>query len=99
MNYTALDIIHFWADSRGKQIQRIFPTNGKISVHCTRDFSYEANKVCNFIHLIIQQPWSFQMEKEKDTFVFFFFPETVTLDNLFEAEIDKTTRRKSRKKV
>ena len=98
MNFTALDIIHFWVDSRGKQIQRIFPTNGRVCVHCTHDLSNEATKVCNFIHLIIQQTWSFQMEKEKDTFVIFFFPETVTLSHLFQTETDQTTRRKSSKR-
>ena len=84
MNYTALDIIHSWADSRGKQIQKVIPTNGKICVYCTVDFSKEAAKVCQFLHLIIKQPWTFQMKKEHEAFVIAFLPETVSLQNLFQ---------------
>ena len=84
MNYTALDIIHFWADSRGKQIQLVLPENRKICVYCTVDLSHEAAKVCMFIHLIIKQPWTFQMKKENEIFVMSFFAETLTLENLFK---------------
>jgi hypothetical protein len=84
MNFTALDIIHFWADSRRTQIQKVFPTGGKVCVHCTGDLSREAAKVCNFINLIVQPRWTFQTKKEKDAFVIFFLPETVTLENLFQ---------------
>ena len=84
MNYTALDIIHFWTDSRNKQIQKVFPANGKVCVYCTADLSKEAAKVCNFIHLIVSQPWTFQMKKENETFVITFFAETLTLEDLFK---------------
>jgi len=84
MNYTALDIIHFWADSRGKQIHSVLPTNGKVHVRCTVDLSKEAGRVCNFITLVVKQPWTFQKHRENEMFVIVFFPEKVTLRNLFE---------------
>ena len=65
MNFTALDIIHFWADSRKNRIQNIFPTNGKVCVYCKDDLSKEAVKICSFLHLIVKQPWTFQMKKKK----------------------------------
>ena len=86
MNFTALDIIHFWTDSRGKMIQKIFPTNGKICVYCTNDLSREAAKVCAFLSLIVKQSWTFQMKNENEKFVITFFPETVNLESLFQAE-------------
>jgi len=91
MIFTALDIIHLWTDSRGKMIQQIFPTNGKICVFCTGDLSMEAAKVCNFINLIVQQPWTFQMKNENGKYVVTFFPETVSLGNLFPMQ--KTNQR------
>jgi len=99
MNYTALDIIHFWTDSRRKMIQKVFPTKGKVCVYCTCDLSREAAKVCHFINLIVQQPWTFQMKTENEYHVITFFPETVSLDNLF-AEMRRDTspqQKKSRK--
>ena len=84
MNFTALDIIHFWADSRCKMIQKIFPTNGKVYVHCTCDLSKEAAKVCNFLNLILKQPWTFQMKNKDEHFVITFFAGTVSLENLFK---------------
>ena len=86
MNFTAMDIIHFWADSRGNMIQKIFPTNGKICVYCTDDLSREAAKVCHFLNLIMQQPWTFQMKNEHEFYVVTFFPETVSLGSLFPVE-------------
>jgi hypothetical protein len=83
MNYTVLDIIHCWADSRGNLIQKVFPTNRKVCVHCTDDLSKEAAKVCNFINLIVKQSWTFQMKKENDVFVITFLSETVSLEKLF----------------
>ena len=86
MDFTALDIIHFWTDSRGKLIQRVFPTKGKVCIYCTDDLSSEAAKVCNFLNLILKQPWAFQMKNENEKFVITFFPETITLENLFHKE-------------
>jgi len=86
MNFTVLDIIHFWTDSRGKIVQKIFPTNGKICVYSTNDISSEATKVCNFLELIVKQQWTFQMNRENENYVFTFFPETVSLENLFQVE-------------
>ena len=98
MNFTALDIIHYWTDSRGKMIHRVFPTNGKICVYCTDDLSGEAAKVCNFLNLIVKQPWAFQMKNENDLFVFTFFPETVTLETLFQKEPQPEKIKKPRAK-
>ena len=86
MNYAALDIIHFWGDSRGKLIQKVIPTNGKVCVLCTKDLSDEAAKVCNFINLIVKHPWAFYMKNENQQFVITFLSETVTLENLFHKE-------------
>jgi len=104
MNYTALDIIHFWTDSRSNLIQKVFPTNGKVCVYCTNDLSSEAVKVCNFLNLIVKQPWTFQMINDNDGFVITFFPETVTLENLFQKEqstgtIKKTLRKERERRV
>ena len=93
MNFTALDIIHFWTDSRRKTVQKIFPTNGKVCVYCTRDLSTEAAKVCHFIHLIVQQPWTFQMKYENECYVITFFPETINLKNLFQEEKRRNTKK------
>jgi len=98
MNYTALDIIHFWTDSRGKLIQMVFPAKGKICVYCTEDLSSEAAKVCNFLHLILKQPWTFQMKNENGRFVMTFSPETVTLENLFQKECPSGGIKKPRAK-
>jgi len=102
MNYTALDIIHFWTDSRSNLIQKIFPAKGKICVYCFEDLSSEAVKVCNFLKLIIKHPWTFQMKDENGTFVITFFPETVTLETLFQKEhqpqVNKKTPRKERER-
>ena len=98
MNFTALDIIHFWSDSRGKPIQKVFPTNGKVCVYCTDDLSREAAKVCNFLNLIVQQPWTFQMKNENEKFVITFLPETVTLENLFRMERPTGVTKKPRAK-
>jgi hypothetical protein len=102
MNFTALDIIHFWTDSRGKLIQKVLPTNKKIFVYCTDDLSSEATKVCNFLNLILKQPWTFQIKNENEKFVITFLPETVTLDNLFQTEqhhgVIKKTPRKERER-
>ena len=84
MNYIALDIIHFWADSRVKLIRHVLPSNGKIYIYCTVDLSGEAGKVCNFISLVVNQPWIYQIQRENELFMIVFFPETVTLRNLFE---------------
>jgi len=86
MNFTALDIIHIWTDSRGKLIQKVLPTNGKICIYCTADLSSEAEKMCNFLILILKQPWTFQMKNENDAFVFTFFTETLSLETLFQSE-------------
>ena len=83
MNYTALDIVHFWADSREKLIQSVLPSNGRIYVCCTVDLNREAAKVCSFISLVVKRPWTFQTKIENEQFVIEFFPETVTLENLF----------------
>jgi len=98
MNFSALDIIHFWSDSRGKQIQKVFPTNGKICVYCTIDLSSEAAKVCNFINLIVKQSWIFQIKNENKQFLITFLPETVTLENLF-VETPCTTSLQQKRKV
>ena len=98
MNFTALDIIHFWTDSRGKQIQKIYPTRGKVSVYCTDDLSSEAAKVCNFLNLIVKQPWTFQTNMENDKFVITFFPETVTLENLFRTQFPGRSKKNPRAK-
>jgi len=86
MNYTALDIIHFWADSRGKQIHSVIPSKGKIFVCCTVDLSKEAAKICNFITLVVRHPWTFQKQQQNELFEIAFFPETANLHlkNLFE---------------
>ena len=93
MNFTALDIIHFWTDSRGKTIKKIFPANGKVCVYCTRDLSAEAAKVCHFLNLIVQQPWTFQMKNENEYYLITFFPETVSLKNLFHVETRRATKK------
>jgi len=98
MNFTALDIIHFWTDSRGKHIQKVFPTKGKVCVFCTDDLGSEAAKVCNFINLIVKQPWTFQMKNENGKFVITFFLETVTLENLFQKEHQTREIRKTPRK-
>ena len=84
MNFTALDIIHFWSDSRGKSIQKILPSNGKIFVYCTNDLSSEAAKVCQFLNLIFEQPWTFQKKHEDELFVITFFSEKISLEDLFQ---------------
>ena len=86
MNFTALDIIHFWSDSRGKTIQKVIPSNEKVYVFCTDDLSSEAAKVCHFLNLIFEHPWTFQKKCENDLFVITFFPERISLDNLFQME-------------
>ena len=91
MNFTALDIIHFWTDSRRKMVQKIFPTNAKVCVYCTNDLSGEAAKVCNFLTMVVKQPWTFQMKTENEYYVITFFPETVSLDNLFQVETRRDT--------
>ena len=98
MNYTALDIIHFWSDSRGKLIQKIIPAKGKVYVYCTDNLSGEAVKVCHFLHLIIRQSWTFQITKEDERFVIVFFPEKVTLNNLFKVESQRGETKKPRAK-
>jgi len=98
MNFTALDIIHFWTDSRGKLIETVFPTNGKVCVYCIEDLSGEAAKVCNFLHLTVKQPWTFQMKKENEKFVITFMPETVSLENLFQKEFHRAGRKKPPRK-
>ena len=98
MNFTALDIIHFWTDSRGKLIQKVFPAKGKICVYCTCDLSSEAAKVCNFLNLIVKHPWTYQMKNETEKFVITFFPETVTLENLFQKEHQTRAIKKPRAK-
>jgi len=80
MNYTALDIIHFWADARGELICSVLPSSGKVYVYSTVDLSGEAGKVCSFITLVVKQPWSFRMDKENDRYLIVFFLETVTLE-------------------
>ena len=97
MNFTVLDMIHFWADSRGKMIQKIFPTNGKICVYCTEDLSKEAAKVCHFLSLIAKQPWTFQTKHEHEHYVITFSPETVSLENLFPVETRRDTSLQKRK--
>ena len=96
MIFTALDIIQFWSDSRGKQIQKVLPVKGKICVYCTDDLSAEAAKVCNFLDLILKQPWTFQIINENKQFVITFFPETVTLDNLFVETLRATSPQKQK---
>ena len=102
MNFTALDIIHFWTDSRGKLIQKVFPAKGRICVYSTCDLSSEATKVCNFLNLIVKHPWTFQMKNEDEKFLITFFPETVTLETLFQKEnpikATKKTPRKERER-
>ena len=98
MNFTALDIIHFWTDSREKLIQRVFPTRGKVCVYCTVDLSSEAAKICNFLNLIVKQPWTFQMKNENEKFLITFYPETVTLENLFQMEGQPISQKKPRAK-
>jgi hypothetical protein len=83
MNYTTLDIIHFWADSRAELIRSVLPSKGKVFVYSAVDLSGEAGKVCGFITLVVKQPWTFRVDKENDLFVIVFLPETVTLKNLF----------------
>jgi len=86
MNFIALDIIHFWTDSRKNLIQKVLPTRGEVCVYCSADLSSEATKVCNFINLIVKQPWTFQMKSKNGKFVITFLPETVTLESLFQKE-------------
>ena len=97
MNFTALDVIHFWSDSRGKQIQKVLPVKGKICVYCTTDLINDAAKVCNFLNLILKQPWTYQMKNEKKQFVITFLPETVTLENLFARNVSATKTKTPRK--
>jgi len=100
MNFTALDIIHFWTDSRKKMIQKIFPTNRMVCVYCTNDLSAEATKVCHFLNLILNQPWTFQMKSENGSYVITFSLETVSLVNLFQAETQNaTTLQKTNQRV
>ena len=98
MNFTALDIIHFWTDSRGKLIQKVFPSNGKVCVYCTDDLSEEAARVCNFINLIVKQTWTFQTNQENELIVITFFQEAVTLENLFRKEQKSGAIKKPRAK-
>jgi len=83
MNYIALDIIHFWTDSRKTLIHNVIPSKGKVFVYCKVDLSKDAIKVCNFITLVVKQPWTFQVQRRNEMFEIKFFPETVSLADLF----------------
>ena len=85
VDFTAFDIIHFWADSRGKLIHIVYPSKGKIFVCCTVDLSEEAVKVCRFITLVVKRSWTFQRQHKDELFELTFFPETVSLGNLFNS--------------
>jgi len=98
MNFTALDIIHFWTDSRGKLIQKVLPTKGKIYVYCTVDLSSEAAKVCAFINLVVKQIWTFQMKNDNERFIITFSAEAVTLETLFQKEPQAAVKKKPRAK-
>ena len=97
--FTALDVIHFWTDSRGKLIQKVYPTKGKICVYCTEDLSIEAVKVCNFLNLILKRPWTFHAKNVNGMFLISFFPETVTLENLFQRESQNEEKKPRAKRV
>jgi len=83
MNFTVIEIVHLWADSRGTVIDMVFPSKGKIYVCCEADLSKEAKKVCSFMTLVVKQPWTFQMQRNDDKYWITFFPEKISLDNLF----------------
>jgi len=84
MNYKVLDIIHLWADSRGKLVHSVFPSKGKIYVYSTGDLGKEAAKVCKFIALVENQPWTFEKQRKNELYELTFFPETARLEDLFE---------------
>jgi len=104
MNFKAMDIIQIWTDSHGKTILKVFPTNKKVCVYCTSDLSKEAAKVCSFISMIVKQQWTFRMEKRCPSselshgvcYSFDFFPETVSLEKLFEKQKTPAKREKNR---
>jgi len=54
-----------------------------VFVYCTVDLSKEAIKVCNFITFVMEQHWTFQLQRKNELFEITFFPETVSLANLF----------------
>ena len=85
LDYTALDIVHLWCDSRGSKVKSVLPSDGKIFVVCTDDISKEAVKVCSFISLIVGQIWTFTIQKTDDMFLITFMPDnhTITLQYLF----------------
>ena len=98
MNFAALDIIHFWSDSRGKLIKKVVPTNREIRVYCNDDLSMEAVKVCHFLNLIVKQPWTFQTVCENEQFVITFLLEKISLERLFQIEYsDGATKKPPRK--
>ena len=85
MNYTALDIVHLWCDSRRDKVKTVFPSDDKVFVVCTDDLGKEAVKVCSFISLIVDQIWTFKIQKTDDAFLIVFMSDnnTVSLQDLF----------------
>ena len=85
LNYTALDIVHLWCDSRGGKVKSVIPSNGKIFVICTDDLGKEAVKVCSFISLIVGQIWTFKIQKTDNMLLIVFMPDkkSVSLETLF----------------
>ena len=68
MNYTVLDILHFWADNRNG-----FVNIAKgLTVEFDSDLSAEARHVSNFIGVIIGCRWRFDLVKSGDKFCFSF---------------------------